>query len=105
MLVEPPGTPNLAPQCERPPELDPDHRPRLRAPARVQHLSQDRGSPDAVPFPVILPLAGMLELKAARTQVFAKQTSSPKSNPYRLDCSPSTRSPVPRMNERGLSAG
>src|SRR5439155_27386851 len=32
---------NLAPQRERPPELDPDLRPRLRAPVRVQHHAQD----------------------------------------------------------------
>jgi len=30
-----------APQRERPPELDPDHGPRLRAPARAQHHAQD----------------------------------------------------------------
>ena len=32
---------NLAPQRERSPELDPDLRPRLRAPARVEHRAQD----------------------------------------------------------------
>ena len=40
-LVEPPRAPNLAPERERPPELDPDHGPRLRDPARMQHHAQD----------------------------------------------------------------
>jgi hypothetical protein len=38
---EPPRAPDLAPQRERTLELDPDHEPRLRAPARVQHHAQD----------------------------------------------------------------
>jgi hypothetical protein len=33
-LIEPAGARDLAPQRERPPELDPDHGPRFRAPAR-----------------------------------------------------------------------
>src|SRR5437867_7868669 len=41
ILVEPPRAPDLAPQRERPPELNPDLRPRLGAPLRVQHHSQD----------------------------------------------------------------
>jgi hypothetical protein len=40
-LVEPTRAPNLAPQRERPSELDPDHGPRLRAPTGVQHRAQD----------------------------------------------------------------
>src|SRR5262249_32634881 len=40
-LVEPPHAPDLAPQRERLPELDPDHRPRLRGPAGVRHHAQD----------------------------------------------------------------
>src|SRR5947207_1345636 len=36
-----PRPPNLAPQRDRSPELDPDLRPRLRAPARGQHHAQD----------------------------------------------------------------
>src|SRR5437870_1396102 len=40
-LVEPPRAPDLAPQRERPPELDPDLRPRLSTPARLQHHAQD----------------------------------------------------------------
>jgi len=35
-----PVRPHLAPQRERPPELDSDHRPCLRAPARLQHHAQ-----------------------------------------------------------------
>src|SRR5690348_6912237 len=33
--------PDLAPKRERPPELDSNLRPRLRAPTRVQHHAQD----------------------------------------------------------------
>jgi hypothetical protein len=40
-LVEPPRAPDLAPQRERAPELDPDLRPRPRTPARLQHPAQD----------------------------------------------------------------
>ena len=40
-LVEPARAPDLTPQRERPLELDTDHSPRLRAPARVQHHAQD----------------------------------------------------------------
>jgi hypothetical protein len=52
-LIEPSRTPDLAPQRERPLELDPDPRPRLRAPARLQHHAQDAvdaepGVPEAV---------------------------------------------------------
>ncbi len=51
-LVEPPRAPDLAPQRERLPELDPDLRPRLRAPARLQHHAQNAadaepGAPEA----------------------------------------------------------
>jgi hypothetical protein len=40
-LIEPAGAPDLAPQRERPLELDADVRPRLCAPVRVQHHAQD----------------------------------------------------------------
>ena len=40
-LVEPARAPDLAPQRERPRELDPDLRPRLHAPVRLQHHAQD----------------------------------------------------------------
>ena len=40
-LVEPARKPDLAPERERLPELDPDLSPRLRAPARLQHHAQD----------------------------------------------------------------
>ena len=40
-LVEPPRAPDLTPHRQRPPELDADHGPRLRAPARLQHPAQD----------------------------------------------------------------
>ena len=40
-LVEQPRAPNLAPKRERSFELDPDLRPRLCAPVRVQHHAQD----------------------------------------------------------------
>jgi hypothetical protein len=39
-LIEPPRPPNLTPQRERLLELGLDLRPRLRAPARVQHHAQ-----------------------------------------------------------------
>src|SRR4030095_9640587 len=38
--VNKPRAPDLAPERERPPELDTDDGPRLRAPARVQHHAQ-----------------------------------------------------------------
>src|SRR5215471_3695043 len=41
VLVEPSRAPNLTPQRERPPELDPDLSPRLRAPACLQHHTED----------------------------------------------------------------
>src|SRR5206468_1035626 len=41
VLVEPPRAPDLALQRERSLELDPDLRPRLGAPARLQHHAQD----------------------------------------------------------------
>ena len=40
-LVEPPRALDLAPQRERPPELDSDLRPRLCAPVRLQHHAQN----------------------------------------------------------------
>ena len=40
-LVEPARAPDLTPQRERLPELDPDLRPRLRAPARGEHHAQN----------------------------------------------------------------
>src|SRR5438132_2559119 len=40
-LLEPPGTLDLAPQCERSLELDSDLRPRLGAPVRMEHHAQD----------------------------------------------------------------
>jgi len=40
-MDEPPRPPDLAPERERPPELDPDLSPRLRAPVLVQHRAQD----------------------------------------------------------------
>src|SRR5438552_16539175 len=40
-LVQPARAPDLAPQRERLPELDPHYRPRLRAPSLVQHHPQD----------------------------------------------------------------
>jgi hypothetical protein len=40
-LAEPARAPALAPQRERPPELDANDGPCLRAPARVQHHAQD----------------------------------------------------------------
>src|SRR5262249_59697558 len=39
--LEPPRATNFAPQRQRPPELDADDEPFLRAPARVQHHAQD----------------------------------------------------------------
>jgi len=40
-LVEPPRASDLAPERERPFELDSDLTPRLRAPVRVQHHAQE----------------------------------------------------------------
>ena len=48
--------PDLAPQRERPPELDTDGEPRVRAPARVQHQARD--AVDAEPWAVaVIPIA------------------------------------------------
>src|SRR5207249_7798775 len=45
-LVKPSRAPDLAPQRERPLELDPDLSPHLRAPARVQHHAQNAVDPE-----------------------------------------------------------
>src|SRR2546428_13289399 len=61
-LIEPPRSAHLAPKRERPPELDPYLRPRLRAPALVQHRAQDAvnaepGMPEAASVAFIFPPA------------------------------------------------
>jgi hypothetical protein len=61
-----PRTPDLAPERERPPELDANLRPRLRAPARVQHHAQD--TVDAEPG---VPEAGV-GLRTCHRRVFPR---------------------------------
>ncbi len=62
-LIEPPRPPNLTPQRERLRELDLDLRPRLSAPALVQHRAEDAvdaepGVPEALVVSFTSPAVG-----------------------------------------------
>src|SRR6266566_7239010 len=61
-LIEPAGASDLASQRERPPELDPDHGPRFRAPARhnitrMTRLMRSQGCQRRASMPLIAPSA------------------------------------------------
>src|SRR6266566_6283285 len=83
-----PRPPNLAPQRDRSPELDPDLSPRLRAPARVQHHTQhavdaEPGVPEAgvgVAFSVHL----VWSLAHSRGRTLRATLRSPTPRPYGL---------------------
>src|SRR4029453_3792539 len=73
-LGEASRSPNLTPQRERLPELDPDQRLRLRASVRVQHHAQD--AVDAEPGMPEAGVGGVRQFGARRAKSWAKRSTA-----------------------------
>src|SRR5262249_28132287 len=108
-LAEPPRAPDLAPHRERPPELDADDEPRLRAPARMQHHAQDAvdaepGMPEAGVVHFLGPRGGLAIRRLVQARaVWQYVCTMPRGQPD--GASALERIPrAPRREQRGASA-